>query len=336
PQRSRTAILADLVHDRGGDRLLPQHTFPAVSRLQEATAARVSIDRIDHFGTPPKDPEVSVVVPLYRRIDFVEHQMAHFFHDIQIRSAEIIYVLDSPELTTDLDRMSRQLWALYGVPFTVVTLDRNGGFSAANNLGASAASGRKLLFMNSDVLPERPGWLAEMSSFYDSTDCIGALGPKLVYEDATLQHAGLEFRWSDENRCWLNVHCYQGLHRDFPPAQVPREVPGVTGACLMIDAALYRRVGGMRGMYMQGDFEDSDLCLRLRGMGLANWYLPAVSLFHLEGQSYPSEMRRLAFRYNSWVHTVLWGDRISQIMQSQAEAFPRVSEVFAQSTEVTT
>ena len=322
PERSRSAILADLLHDPGDNSLLAQHTFPAVSRLQDRLAASVAIARTEQYGPAVRDPEVSIVVPLYRRIDFVEHQMAHFFHDPDMRSAELIYVLDSPEQAADLAKMARQLWSLYGIAFKTVILNRNGGFSAANNLGASVAKGKLLLLMNSDVIPEQPGWLSEMSAFYRRTDRIGALGPKLVYEDSTLQHAGLQFRWTEDHRCWLNVHCYQGMHRDFPAAQIARTVPGVTGACLMIDAGLYRRLGGLRGMYMQGDFEDSDLCLRLADLGLSSRYLPGVCLYHLEGQSYPGEMRRLAFRYNSWLHTLLWGDRIAGIMEAFESAIP--------------
>jgi GT2 family glycosyltransferase len=112
---------------------------------------------------------------------------------------------------------------------------------------------------------------------------------------------------------WENVHYFKGLHRDLPAANVARPVPAVTAACLLIDRALFADLGGLRGRYVQGDYEDSDLCLRLLSRGLENWYVPEVELYHLEGQSYPSPARMLNWRYNSWLQTHEWGDVIAEI-----------------------
>ena len=151
------------------------------------------MEDIVQYGTPSESPEVSIIVPLYQRIDFLEQQLAQFVHDPEILQAELIYVLDSPELADNLRDTAAQLHALYRVPFRVVMLEANAGFSGVNNVGARLARGRLLLLLNSDVLPDKPGWLGKMIRFYDSTPGIGALAPKLLYEDDSLQHAGLYF-----------------------------------------------------------------------------------------------------------------------------------------------
>ena len=89
-----------------------------------------------------------------------------------------------------------------------------------------------------------------------------------------------------------------------------RRVPAVSGACLMIERELFDELGGLRGMYVQGDYEDTDLCLRLREQGRETWYLPEVELYHLEGQSYALETRNAMSRYNVWLHTRLWDGEI--------------------------
>jgi GT2 family glycosyltransferase len=188
-----------------------------------------------------------------------------------------------------------------------------------NNLGASLARGRLLLLLNSDVLPDQPGWLSALASFYDSNTTVGAVSPKLVYEDDSIQHAGMYFHRSSTAHMWSNEHFFKGLHRAFSRANVARRVPAVTAACLLTSAQLYDEMGGLRGIYVRGDFEDSDLCLRLREMGRESWYLPAVELYHLEGQSYPSDLRRIASEYNQWVHTHLWRDALTQIADSESE-----------------
>jgi GT2 family glycosyltransferase len=258
-------------------------------------------------------PDTSIIVPLYRRIDFLRHQLAHFVHDPEIQDAELVYVLDSPELTDALGDLADELFALYRVPFRVVTLNRNGGFALANNLGASVARGRRLLLLNSDVIPAAPGWLGRLSSFYDATPRIGALGPKLLYEDESLQHAGLYFH--HQRGVWYNHHYFKGLTRTLAQANVARPVPAVTAACLLVDHDLYDRVEGLSGVYVQGDYEDSDFCLRLLDAGRENWYLPDVELYHLEGQSYPDPLRRLNADYNRWLHTHLWHEQIEAAME---------------------
>ena len=117
-------------------------------------------------------------MPLYRRIDFVEHQLAAFVDDPDLAGADLIYVLDSPEMAAELAADATALHRLYGVPFRTVVLRRNLGFADANNAGVSLALGRLLLLLNSDVVPDRPGWLSTMVDFLDATPEVGAVRPE--------------------------------------------------------------------------------------------------------------------------------------------------------------
>jgi GT2 family glycosyltransferase len=331
----RNTILEDLESEYAhSEQLTLNHGYPALTRVQELLRGAVEVKSVAQYGAPAESPEVSIVVPLYKRIDYLEHQLAQFAHDPEIGRADLIYVLDSPELAAAVADLATALHRLYGVSFRVVTLKSNVGFSNANNVGASFARGRLLLLLNSDVLPDRPGWVDTMAAFYDATPNIGALGAKLLYEDDTLQHAGMYFA-PDETSLWGNLHYFKGLHRSLPPANVARPVPAVTGACLMIDREMYEELGGLRDIYVLGGYEDSDLCLQLSERGRENWYLPEVELYHLEAQSFaqPAPIRKLATRYNLWLHTHLWGERIEEIMQAfQKEQTSRPSELADRST----
>ena len=312
PLSVRTMLLQDLQAEQlPSASLRVQHIKPALARLEERRAEGVEIDMIDQLGSPPQAPEVTVIVPLYQRMDFLEQQMAQFVHDPEIRSADLVYVLDSPDQAEYLRSVARELFNLYGVPFRLVILSANGGFALANNVGASLARGRMLLLLNSDVLPDTPGWLSRMIEFYDANPMIGALAPKLLYEDQSIQHAGLYFDRPPGGYVWSNEHYFKGLHRDFPAANLARSVPAVTGACLMISTELYRELGGLRGAYLRGDYEDSDLCLRLHEMGRETWYMPDVELYHLEGQSYPTHERSLTSDYNKWLQTHQWAEELA-------------------------
>jgi GT2 family glycosyltransferase len=123
------------------------------------------------------------------------------------------------------------------------------------------------------------------------------------------------------------------MPRDLPAANVARSVPGVTGACLMIDKELYERVGGFPEIYLQGDHEDSEICLRLIQEGYENWYVPEVELYHLESRSYNMDLRVRLALYNRWLHSQRWGDFIAEIMPSyplpEREGPPHYQEVGA-------
>ncbi len=307
-------ILEDLdVEQLPATRLRTTQVVPAVRRLQRARERAVTLETIKQFGTPPFAPEVTVIVPLYRRIDLIEHQLMQFANDPGMQPADLIYVLDSPELKQELFDTACRLFPLYGQPFRVAVVSANVGFARANNLGASIARGRLILLLNSDVFPEMPGWLDAMVRFYDSLANAGAVGPKLLYEDGTIQHAGMYFERLSDTQPWSNEHYFKGMHRDLPAASRSRPVSAVTGACLMVAKDLYLSTGGLSGDYIQGDFEDSEFCLRLLESGHQNWYFADVALYHLEASSYEPERRRLHDGFNRWLHTHLWGEQLSAL-----------------------
>ena len=96
-------------------------------------------------------------------------------------------------------------------------------------------------------------------------------------------------------------------------------MPAVTGACLMVERALYERSGGLPDDYVQGGYEDSDLCLRLIEAGRRNWYMADVELYHLEAQSYRIDVR-LGRSLQRVAADASLERRIEEMMRAQPEA----------------
>jgi GT2 family glycosyltransferase len=183
------------------------------------------------------------------------------------------------------------------------------------NAGISLARGRLVTLLDSAVLPAEPGWLSAMATFYDATPGIGALGSKLLYEDDGLHHAGFFFSRDSSSAEW-EISCpYRGLDRHLELAAISRPVPAVSAACLMISTELYRELGGLRGMYVGGENEDVDLCMRLRDADRENWYLSTAELYYLAEPVAKSPAAQLASRYNRWLTTHLWGTAIQAAME---------------------
>lgn len=155
-------------------------------------------------------------------------------------------------------------------------------FARMCNIGAEKAHGKHLLFLNDDIQCITGGWLEAMLSVSQRNHA-GAVGAKLFYpESTTIQHAGitnlpigpvhkLQFL-SDE------ISYYDDYNRGV------RNVIAVTGACLMIRAGLFQKIGGMC-QELAVAFNDVDLCFQLHNMGYYNSVIQDYPLWHHESIS---------------------------------------------------
>jgi O-antigen biosynthesis protein len=262
-------------------------------------------------GQPPAAALVDIVIPLYGTLQHVDNQLLHFSQDNWLKDhVSIFYVLDDPRLADQFRSRLEQLYRLYRVSFTCVDGGINRGFSSANNLGASAGSSEYILFMNSDVIPQDPGWLARLIQPLRDNPGTGAVAPRLTFGDDTIQFAGMELRWHEDLQIWINHHVLKGFSVNLDPPQV-RDVQCLTGACLLLRRADFEYVGGWDTGYLIGDFEDSDLCFKLRQQGLRMLYVPHVQLTHLERQSMnqigSNDYRMRVTIFNAVRHQMRWG-----------------------------
>jgi GT2 family glycosyltransferase len=307
--------------------LLDRCLTPAAERLHRAASAEALDIEVMRIGPPVAEPVTSLVIPLYRNLRFVRHQLAAFARDPMLRQSELIYVLDSPEQRGEAEHMLRGLCGLTGLSVTLVIHGRNAGYATACNSGAAQATAPILLMLNSDVVPDRPGWLVPLLARLAADPKLGCVGPKLMFDDGSLQHAGLYFARGPGDD-WYNCHYFKGFPRHYPMACQARLVPGVTGAAMLMRREAWDSVGGFSSDYIVGDYEDSDLCLRLRQAGYGILYEPAAELFHFERQSIAQHggyAGTVAAAYNRRLHHRRWDSTIGALM----EEFPRMGETLA-------
>lgn len=319
----RARALAAIPPQHVTGEIIARSLAPMLAACQARLRETLPGPRLKSFGVPPARPAASVVIPLYRVYEFLRVQVAAFASDpFFTERTELIYVLDSPEHESEVAHLLGGLHLAYGLPMQLVVMGRNGGFSAACNAGAAAAKGDVLALVNSDVIPTGNGWLPALIRKLERRGRVGAVGPKLLYDDGSLQHAGLFFK-RGRHGYWLNHHYFKGMPGDYAPANVEREVPGVTGACIVLPRALFSEIGGFDEAYVIGDYEDSDLCLKIRRAGRSIRYVPGVALYHLERQSISKSAdytRGVASQHNAWLQTERWDQEITALMGEQGSA----------------
>jgi GT2 family glycosyltransferase len=285
------------------------HTLgPSIALLNRDRLKRRPNVTIAEFGTPPRAPRHSVIVPLYGRMDFLEYQMGLFAISAQ-PDCEYIYVLDDPAARRELQTLAASVYERFRLPFRLVMLDRNMGFAPANNIGLAHASGEFVCFLNSDVFPGDRDWLDRLSRRLTQNPNLGLLGPVLLYEDGSVQHQGMGFEPLPEFANWM-FPMHPGKGRK-PAAGNSGLIlcPALTGACMMMRTALARETGGFDEAFIIGDFEDSDLAMKIAERGLACAVDHSVRLFHLERKSQTGSEQRWRMNltlYNAWVHQTRW------------------------------
>jgi len=297
---------------------LNKHIGPVVYTLWKNNSVQNRAVEIFSYGHQPERPEISILVPLYGRIDFLQYQLSLLADDLDFQKNELIYILDDPRLENELFELCTQLSPLFEVPFKVIYTGSNFGYAIANNIAAQNSIGRYLLLLNSDVMPRENGWLTALKNLYESIENIGALAPTLLYEDESVQHAGMvPYKIPPYYHLWFNNHPGKG-QPNFKKSSHPYRVPAVTGACLMVSRKLYVECGGLSEDYILGDFEDSDFCLKLLQKGLKNYCHSQVELYHLERQSQSllgtPDWRQSLTLYNSWLYTQRWDSFLQKIL----------------------
>jgi hypothetical protein len=311
-------LITRALRDVPGDKhaLVSELAHPALSRVQAHIARSVAIETVAECGDAPHAPGVSIVVALRDRLDALEHQLCQVSRDPDVIGSDLIYVLDSLQDAHELAPKALELYGIYGVPFRLMALSGKAGPTVMVDKAVSQARARRLLLLSPDVVPDAPGWLGKMSAFYDSQRGIGALGPLLLYEDGSVQHAGLRLERASPQESgllpfpgqdiWEPRSRFKGLPGALAGPTEAAPVPAIAGACLMIDRALFEEGGGLRNAYAEDQYEDVDLCLRLLEAGRGNWYFPGSRLYYLEGRS-DLEPSLHARQYNALLLSHLWG-----------------------------
>lgn len=196
-------------------------------------------------------------------------------------------------------------------PGTRAALERHGarsvtyaepGFNVAAkmNLGARAATGGVLVFLNDDVEVISPDWIEAMLSTLQIPG-VGAVGAKLLFETGELQHVGVSVLDATPD------HVRRGYPGDDPgyffSTVASRNYLAVTGACLMVAAETFRAVGGFDEGFAV-NYNDVDLCLKVQASGGRIVYCAQAALYHYESRNRarvvdPAEQARFRERWGS-------------------------------------
>ena len=155
-------------------------------------------------------------------------------------------------------------------------------YSRINNFGAKEANGEYVLLLNNDTEMIEPDSIKEMLDVCMRPD-VGIVGAKLIFEDNTIQHAGVIIGFGG-----IAGHAFIGQDRDdngyFSRILSVQDLSAVTAACLMVRRRVFEEVDGLNEEFKVA-FNDIDFCLKVRKADYLVVYNPYAQFYHYESKS---------------------------------------------------
>jgi len=142
---------------------------------------------------------------------------------------------------------------------------------------------------------------------------VGIVGAKLIFEDNTIQHAGVIIGFGG-----VAGHAFIGQDRDdngyFSRIISVQDLSAVTAACLMVRRSVFDEVEGLNEEFKVA-FNDIDFCLKVRKAGYLVVYNPYAQFYHYESKSRGQEdSADKVARFQQ--ETGLFGERWGELLEN--------------------
>ena len=241
--------------------------YLAKVRQEELVPGKVIGERKKIRFKIKENPKVSIIIPTFNQPDELETCLGAIRENTKYKNYEVILVDNNSFDSRSLEIMknSGHQRLKYSYKFNL---------SKINNFAAEHATGDYLLFLNNATQP-RKDWLVAMLNEAQKKG-VGLVGSKLLFLDNAIEHAGINI---DRQRNLFYLYKYQPS--SLKEANFIRECPAVTAACMMIRKDLFKRVGGFDKEYWV-EYQDVDLCFKVKSLGLKVVYTPYSEVYHPE------------------------------------------------------
>lgn len=219
-------------------------------------------------------PMVSIIIPNKDNAGTLKTCIDSLFKVNTYKNIEILIVennsTDSKTFSYYEDLESRH------TNIHVLKWENGFNYSSINNFAAEYASGEYLLFLNNDTEMIKPDSIENMLGVCQRPE-VGVVGAKLLYEDDTVQHAGVVIGFGG-----YAGHINTGISADdagyMMRARMNCDYSAVTAACMMVPRQVFEEAGGFDPQFVVA-CNDVDLCLKIRDLGYLVVY-DAFSIWH--------------------------------------------------------
>lgn len=283
-------------------RPLLENTSPCMPPSQEQLLGlRADLNDIS------EKPLVSILIPNKDSIDILK-RCIDSIHKSTYKNIEIVIAENNSTKAETFEYYKT-------VDARVETLITDWNFSHIMNEGRKFCKGDYIILLNNDTEVLAEDWIEQMLHFALKPE-VGAVGAKLLFEDGSIQHAGVTFGirgvaghafygWDQAECGYENRIC------------LPQNVTAVTAACLMVRASVFDQVLGFDEM-LKVNYNDVDFCLKIREAGYRLVYTPFACLTHYESktrgndnvdpQKLANQIKESRYFQKKWCRRIFKGD----------------------------
>ncbi len=227
----------------------------------------------------------------------------------------VVWVADNASTDESMQMLSS------GFPqVKTIQLDKNYGFAEGYNRALKQISADYYVLLNSDVEVTEQ-WLQPLLEYMDVHKDVAACQPKIlsIADRGQFEYAGASGGYIDRfGYPFCRGRIFDTVERDEGQYDNIADLLWATGACLMIRAQDYHRVGGLDGRFFAHN-EEIDLCWRLRQLGRRIVCIPQSHVYHVGGGTLPKSnpmKTYLNFRNNlTMLYKNLPSDELGTVMR---------------------
>lgn len=221
--------------------------------------------------TSSMDQVVSIIIPS-DNLENIKKTLSSISENTLYKKYEVIVVTNS-KIIEKLKSLS------YASNILLIAFDKVFNFSEKCNVGAKHASGEIIVFFNDDVRVVSQDWIEMILEGFIHPN-VGIVGPKLLYENYLIQHAGMVT--GVRGMVGTAFHCLpHETTTHFGMGLWMREVSLICGACLAIRTSVFNSIDGYDAINAPISHSDVDLCFRVRDAGYSCLYTPHATLIHI-------------------------------------------------------
>jgi len=233
------------------------------------------------FGLKNKNAKVSIIIPSRNKADLLSKCLKSIETKSTYKNFEIV-VIDNNSDQKDFFSLIEQYKQKSNLSFKCVQNKDAFNFSRLINLGRNNSSGEFLILLNNDTEIISPDWIEALMEHVQRKE-IGVAGAKLLYNNDTIQHAGVIVGLGG-----CAGHVLIGEDREGPGyfnyVNMLNQYSALTAACFMVRADVFDEVNGFDEIFTT-EYNDVDFCLKLIEAGYRNLYVPHCELYHHESMS---------------------------------------------------
>jgi len=232
-------------------------------------------------------PTVTIIVPTNRSKDKTDEMSRPHILNMLDSFVNLTWPMDKLKVIIGDDKGVNGIYEDHNWPFEIQVVDtykKNVPFNYARKMNElwRLSETENIILMNDDIVANSKDFIESLLSFSTESN-IGGVGALLLFPNGNFQHAGMVGGIFE-----VFAHPWYNQSPDIKTygnwALIHREYSAVTGAVFATRRSVLEEINGFDEFFAL-DFNDTDMCLRMKLLGYKIVYTPYANMTHHESAS---------------------------------------------------